>query len=171
TVQHIGAYLTIALDNIVVESATLQSAIDGTAQITGFTSTAQARQLAAALKYGPLSIPFTTLFVATISPGGAVRCVPSTPAPAGTPTEPPNAPAPQPTFTPWPNPTPLPGMTPTPNAGTGTEGTPGAVPVLIVCGTATPGSGIVVGTPTTSAPASGTATPLPTPLPTVTPTR
>jgi preprotein translocase subunit SecD len=54
TRTHIGEYLTVALDGKVIESATIQSEIDGQGQITGLESLEQAQTLAALLKSRPL---------------------------------------------------------------------------------------------------------------------
>ncbi len=56
TRNNIGNYLTIALDGIVIESATIQSEIDGQAQITGLANLTVAHTLAAQLKSGPLPL-------------------------------------------------------------------------------------------------------------------
>jgi len=165
TAEHIGKYLTITLDGVVIESAVIQSAIDGAAQISGLGSMTQAKQVVAALKYGPLPVRFQTLMVATIDPRGQVSCTQSTPQPGGTPistpTPLPDAPTPAPTYTPWPVPTPLGAPTPTPGAGPGPSGTNGSLPVVVmVCGTATAGPTA----PASSAPGNlATPTMLPTP--------
>lgn len=57
TRTHIGQYLTITLDNSVIESATIQSEIDGQGQITGIPTIDQAQSLATILKYGALPLP------------------------------------------------------------------------------------------------------------------
>lgn len=62
TATHIGQYLTIAANDVVVNSATIQSEIDGPGQITG-TSQAEAKQMAAYLKSG--SLPATLTVVST----------------------------------------------------------------------------------------------------------
>lgn len=59
TRQNIGKYLTITLDNKVIESATIQSEIDSQGQITGLPSIAQAQDLATLLKYGALPLPLS----------------------------------------------------------------------------------------------------------------
>lgn len=56
TSNHVGEYLTITLDNQVIESATIQSEIDGQAQIFGISDIASAHNLAAKLKDGPLPL-------------------------------------------------------------------------------------------------------------------
>jgi preprotein translocase subunit SecD len=57
TRNNIGRYLTITLDNVVIESATIQNEIAGNGQITGIPSVAQAQNLATLLKYGALRVP------------------------------------------------------------------------------------------------------------------
>lgn len=66
TRQHIGQYLTIAVDGIVVESATIQSEIDGTGQITGLKNMDEAQALVTKLKYQalPLAVTVTESVVA-----------------------------------------------------------------------------------------------------------
>ncbi len=68
TRQHIGQYLTIALDGSVIESATIQSEIDGTAQITGLASLADAQALVTKLKYQALPLAVTVSNVERVSP-------------------------------------------------------------------------------------------------------
>lgn len=53
TASHIGDYLTVFLDSTAVESATLQSQIDGSFDLVGFPTMRAARDFAAFLKYGP----------------------------------------------------------------------------------------------------------------------
>ncbi|MBF6591512.1 MAG: protein translocase subunit SecD, partial [Ktedonobacterales bacterium] len=57
TRTHVGQYLTITLDNQVIESAVIQSEIDGQGQITGIPSIDQAQNLSTILKYGALPLP------------------------------------------------------------------------------------------------------------------
>ncbi len=57
TRNNVGKYLTITLDNKVIESATIQSEIDGQGQITGIGTLTQAQDLATTLKYGALPLP------------------------------------------------------------------------------------------------------------------
>jgi preprotein translocase subunit SecD len=52
-----GGYLTITVDGVVVESATIQSEIDSLAEITGAKSMTDAQALAAELKSPPLPDP------------------------------------------------------------------------------------------------------------------
>ncbi|GAC1455664.1 MAG: protein translocase subunit SecD [Ktedonobacterales bacterium] len=57
TRSHQGQYLTITLDNKVIESAVIQSEIDGNGQIQGMPSISSAQNLASLLKYGALPLP------------------------------------------------------------------------------------------------------------------
>ncbi len=57
TRNNINNFLTITLDNKVIESATIQSEIDGQGQITGIPTIQQAQTLASYLKYGALPLP------------------------------------------------------------------------------------------------------------------
>ncbi len=57
TRNNIGNYLTITLDDRVIESAVIQSEIDGQGQISGIQSIADAQNLASLLKYGALPLP------------------------------------------------------------------------------------------------------------------
>jgi preprotein translocase subunit SecD len=59
TGSHIGQYLTITLDNQVIESAVIQSEIDGPGQISGLPDIATAQNLASYLRYGALPLPLT----------------------------------------------------------------------------------------------------------------
>jgi preprotein translocase subunit SecD len=59
TRDNIGNFLTITLDDNVIESATIQSEIDGQGQITGIPSVTDAQNLASLLKYGALPLPLT----------------------------------------------------------------------------------------------------------------
>lgn len=68
TRQHIGQYLTITLDDTVIESATIQSEIDNTGQVTGLASMDQARNLAAYMKYGPLPVALTIVSEQRVAP-------------------------------------------------------------------------------------------------------
>ncbi|HZU66260.1 MAG TPA: protein translocase subunit SecD [Ktedonobacteraceae bacterium] len=52
-------YLTVTLDREVIESAVIQSAINGPGQITGRFTQQQAQQIVTLLKYGALPISFT----------------------------------------------------------------------------------------------------------------
>lgn len=67
TVSHIGEYLTIKVDDIVVESATIQSEIDGNCQISGMTES-DAQQLAANLKLGALPAVITVVSSEQVTP-------------------------------------------------------------------------------------------------------
>jgi preprotein translocase subunit SecD len=57
TRSHIGEYLTIILDNQVINSAVIQSEIDGNGQISGLGSVTEAQNLASFMKYGALPLP------------------------------------------------------------------------------------------------------------------
>jgi preprotein translocase subunit SecD len=59
TRDHIGQYLTTVVDGQVINSATIQSEIDGQGQITGMGSLTAAQQLATEMKYGALPLPLT----------------------------------------------------------------------------------------------------------------
>ncbi len=59
TQQNIGQYLTITLDNVVIESATIQSQITGPGQITGIKSVNDAQRIASLMRYGALPLPLT----------------------------------------------------------------------------------------------------------------
>jgi preprotein translocase subunit SecD len=59
TAANIGNYLTITLDNKVIESATIQNQITGPGQISGSMTVAQANDLATLLKYGALPLPLS----------------------------------------------------------------------------------------------------------------
>jgi preprotein translocase subunit SecD len=68
TGKNIGNFLTITLDNTVIESATIQSEIDSTGQITGIGNSADAQNLAALLKYGALPLPLNVESSQEIAP-------------------------------------------------------------------------------------------------------
>jgi preprotein translocase subunit SecD len=59
TASHLQQPLTIVLDNQVIESATIQSEIDGNGQITGIPTIQEAQSVASLLKYGALPLPLT----------------------------------------------------------------------------------------------------------------
>lgn len=61
TRDNVGSYLTITLDGKVIESATIQSEIDGQGQITGIGSITAAQDLATQLKYGALPLPLAVV--------------------------------------------------------------------------------------------------------------
>ncbi|HEY7780497.1 MAG TPA: protein translocase subunit SecD [Ktedonobacterales bacterium] len=61
TRDHVGQFLTVTLDDKVIESATIQSEIDGNGQITGIPSVAEAQNLASLLKYGALPLPLKVI--------------------------------------------------------------------------------------------------------------
>jgi preprotein translocase subunit SecD len=68
TAKNVGNYLTITLDNRVIESATIQSEIDGNGQITGIGNITDAQNLAALLKYGALPLPLKVVSSQEIAP-------------------------------------------------------------------------------------------------------
>jgi preprotein translocase subunit SecD len=60
TRTHVGQYLTITLDGVVIESAVIQSQITGQGQISGGSMTLDsAQRTAALLRYGSLPVPLT----------------------------------------------------------------------------------------------------------------
>lgn len=69
TQHNIGNYLTFTLDNKVIESATIQSQINGPVEISGITTLAKAQNLATLLKYGPLPAPVIVSTHQIIQPG------------------------------------------------------------------------------------------------------
>ncbi|HEX8730100.1 MAG TPA: protein translocase subunit SecD [Ktedonobacterales bacterium] len=56
-----GGYLTVTIDNQVIESASIQSEIDGQGEITGIGSITAAQDLASQLKYGALPLPLAVV--------------------------------------------------------------------------------------------------------------
>ncbi len=71
TRNNAGDYLTITVDNVVIESAQIQSEIDGQGQINGFKRMADAQALAAELKSPPLPAPVTLVSAQVVSASGA----------------------------------------------------------------------------------------------------
>lgn len=71
TQSNIGAYLTVTLDDIVIESATIQAEISGLGEITGLKSLADAQALAAALKSTPLPDPVSLISAALVQPSAS----------------------------------------------------------------------------------------------------
>lgn len=61
TRDNIGQPLTITLDNQVIESAQIQSEIDGNGQITGIGTIQDAQNLASLLRYGSLPLPLAVV--------------------------------------------------------------------------------------------------------------
>ena len=59
TRDHVGQFLTITLDGQVIESATINSEIDGQGQISGIGTITQAQDLATVLRYGALPLPLS----------------------------------------------------------------------------------------------------------------
>ncbi len=188
TAQHVGQFLTLTFNGIVIESATIQSEITGSGQITGLASLAEAQRLATVLKTGPLPLQATLLSVTLFGPNNSCATpMPGTPPVyPGTATPAPNAtdtPAPGATWTPPAAPTPPPTPTPSPSGqsasfapvyhapvysgGPGRSGTPEACGTPTV--TPTPGGAPtstipptpsrVVGTPTDTPPATPTPKP------------
>lgn len=72
TRTHVGGYLTITRDNVVIESSPIQREIDGQCTITIFTSISDAWALTAELKSPPLPYPVTIVSVTTFDPSRAV---------------------------------------------------------------------------------------------------
>ena len=68
TRANVGKYLTITLDGVVIESATIQSEIDSTGQITGIPSITDAQNLATELKYGALPLPLHVASESQLAP-------------------------------------------------------------------------------------------------------
>jgi len=68
TRSHVGQYLTITADDVVIESATIQSAIDGVGEISGTMSLDDAKRLAAYLKSGPLPVRLVLIADERVTP-------------------------------------------------------------------------------------------------------
>ncbi len=69
TQNNVGNYLTITLDNKVIESATIQSQITGVGEISGGNMTsASAESLASLLKYGALPLPLKVIDDSQVAP-------------------------------------------------------------------------------------------------------
>jgi preprotein translocase subunit SecD len=68
TRTHINQYLTVTLDNVVINSATIVSEIDTTGQITGLPSITDAQNLATELKYGALPLPLAVVAENQLAP-------------------------------------------------------------------------------------------------------
>jgi preprotein translocase subunit SecD len=69
TRNNVGKFLTIVLDGVVIESATINSEIDGQGEISGGNMTlADAQQLAAYLKYGALPLPLGVISEQQLAP-------------------------------------------------------------------------------------------------------
>lgn len=69
TASHIGQALTITSDDIVIESATIQSMIDGPGEITGVDET-EAKRLAAYLNSGSLPVALSVVSTELVMPSG-----------------------------------------------------------------------------------------------------
>ena len=59
TRDHVQQYLTTVVDNVVINSAVIQSEIDGQGEINGMGTIAAAKALATEMKYGALPLPLT----------------------------------------------------------------------------------------------------------------
>ena len=80
TANNIGNYLTITLDNKVIEAAVIQSQITGLGQISGGNMTmADIQNLASLLKYGPLAVPLKVISETSFQPGTPAPTVASCP--------------------------------------------------------------------------------------------
>ena len=169
TRTHIGQYLTIALDNRIIESATIQSEINGEGQIVGLGTLDVVRKVALYLQRGALPLELTVQVQRVVAPGtppaSGVSCGQGTPLPTPT-RERGAAPTATSTIPPTPSAT-LATIPPTPTAiparSNGTQPTPAAESGGDGCSTPTvqPAS-----TPTPAA----TLTPPPTPTVTASPT-
>jgi len=138
TRTHIGQYLTIALDNRIIESATIQSEINGEGQIVGLGTLDVVRKVALYLQRGALPLELTVQVQRVVAPGtppaSGVSCGQGTPLPTPT-RERGAAPTATSTISPTPSatlatipptPTPIPargnGPQPTPTAESGGDG-------------------------------------------------
>jgi hypothetical protein len=82
TQNNIGNYLTITLDNKVIESATINSQITGLAEISGGNlAIADTQNLASLLKSGPLAVPLKVISETSFQPGTPAPIVVSCPTP------------------------------------------------------------------------------------------
>lgn len=70
TQSRIGEYLTITLDGTVVNSAVIQSEINGSGEISGLGSLADCRRFAAYLKDGTLPLDVTVAALTHVAPSG-----------------------------------------------------------------------------------------------------
>ena len=68
TSEHIGEVLTITVDNVVVSSASIRSAIRDHGVITGSFTADQARNIAVQLRYGALPVPLEVVEILSIRP-------------------------------------------------------------------------------------------------------
>ncbi len=158
TRDHIGEYLTIALDGRVLVSAVIQSEIDGSLQVTGFHSMRDARNLVTYLKTGALPLGVSVLSSGVVPAGttdNANPCATITPAPT-------------PTVTPYGAATPT--ASPTVAIAGGAPTTPATVsgtPSTLASGICpTPTTAVTPGSPGVTTPAATpTATPPATPTP------
>ncbi|HEY7357693.1 MAG TPA: hypothetical protein VH590_14545, partial [Ktedonobacterales bacterium] len=67
TQQNIGNFLTMTLDNNVIESAVIEGQITGQGQITSGYTLADAQANAALIRYGSLPVPLTIVSEKTIT--------------------------------------------------------------------------------------------------------
>jgi hypothetical protein len=85
TQTNVGNYLTITLDNKVIEAAVINSSITGPGQISGgYMTVADAQNLASFLKSGALPVPLKVISVSSFQPGTPAPTVVSCPAPTPT---------------------------------------------------------------------------------------
>jgi PASTA domain len=86
TANNIGNYLTITLDNKVIEAAVINSQITGRALISGgnMTTIADAQNLATLLKSGPLALPLKVISETSFQPGTPAPTMVSCPTPTPT---------------------------------------------------------------------------------------
>lgn len=66
TQDNVGSYLTVTLDRKVIQSAVIQSGINGPGEITGQFTAEQAQSIVSLLKYGALPVAFTVASQQTI---------------------------------------------------------------------------------------------------------
>jgi hypothetical protein len=87
TQNNVGNYLTITLDNKVIEAAVINSQISGVGQISGGGMTiADAQNLASLLESGALPVPLKVISATSFQPGTPAPTVISCPTPTPTPT-------------------------------------------------------------------------------------
>ncbi|HEU0026480.1 MAG TPA: protein translocase subunit SecD [Ktedonobacterales bacterium] len=67
TRDHVGQYLTTVVDGQVINSASIQSEIDGQGEINGMGTIQAAQELATQLKYGSLPLPLTVTEVRQVA--------------------------------------------------------------------------------------------------------
>ncbi|MFI5272041.1 MAG: hypothetical protein ACHQ4H_03285 [Ktedonobacterales bacterium] len=71
TASHIGDYITILIDDIVIESAILESPLTSAIQIAGFPDAQTAARIALFLRYGPLPWPLGVDSVSLVAPSAS----------------------------------------------------------------------------------------------------